>query len=561
VIDIDYTKLPGGGLQPPQLWSLCNTPTQELPTKITFPMICYYEKGSGGVYLNSRWFTSGATGPCYPNYNTFNPGGNSGLAGNFHTQCFNLEFKAGDFDNTQFFDLQIPIEGGVWYTFRGHWVTTQPTNIFKIKQCNPLIIEGNLQNLLEVPSYYPGGNYSERITPCSVQNLIEGTGSRLINIPIKMTIKEWDSNCVEGREYKGTVAHWYCTPAGCVQSDGPPQDKTAGPFNSKADCNEGCGTATSSKWWCVNGACVKSATQPAGATAGPFNTLAECEGGCAPPTPNPFWCVGGSCVQSATQPAGATAGPFQTIESCIAGCAPPTQNKWWCIYGMLVQGVSSPHPDATGPFNSTTEANCGPAQMVWHCGETGPAKISRWEAVQRGFQYWPTEQEVIDAGCVLKWYCAPEGCGSFTSPPVGSTGGPYNSEAECQIFCQAGAVKFWCVANPNGGLNQCVQSINPPSGTVSGPYTTSVQCFENCNLVIADALPVTRSPSISSAQVQRVTIPCIHLGDNIEDPATCGCGTAVLRSCAVHGQCRKTGYPKAGESICLTCPDYQAPAS
>lgn len=71
--------------------------------------------------------------------------------------------------------------------------------------------------------------------------------------------------------------------------------------------------------------------------------------------------------------------------------------------------------------------------------------------------------------------------------------------------------------------------------------------------------PSPSPPPPTPAELRRVTIPCIHLGDNIEDPATCGCGTAVLRKCGVHGQCRKTGYPKAGESICLTCPDYQSP--
>jgi hypothetical protein len=71
--------------------------------------------------------------------------------------------------------------------------------------------------------------------------------------------------------------------------------------------------------------------------------------------------------------------------------------------------------------------------------------------------------------------------------------------------------------------------------------------------------PSPSPPPPTPAELRRVTIPCIHLGDNIEDPATCGCGNAVLRKCAIHGQCRRTGYPKAGEQICLTCPSYQAP--
>ncbi len=58
--------------------------------------------------------------------------------------------------------------------------------------------------------------------------------------------------------------------------------------------------------------------------------------------------------------------------------------------------------------------------------------------------------------------------------------------------------------------------------------------------------------------ITRTTMPCAHLGDPVEDRAFCGCGVAVLRSCAVHKVCRKIGQPKAGESICATCPDWMA---
>ena len=91
-------------------------------------------------------------------------------------------------------------------------------------------------------------------------------------------------------------------------------------------------------------------------------------------------------------------------------------------------------------------------------------------------------------------------------------------------------------------------------------YTLTDDCSDPYAPAGPTPVPPTPSPPPPTpAELRRVTIPCIHIGDNIEDPATCGCGTAVLRKCGIHGQCRKTGYPKAGESICLTCPDYQSP--
>lgn len=95
---------------------------------------------------------------------------------------------------------------------------------------------------------------------------------------------------------------------------------------------------------------------------------------------------------------------------------------------------------------------------------------------------------------------------------------------------------------------------NYDNALLTAKFTLATDCSDPYGRV-----PTPPPPPPTPAEIQRVTLPCIHLGDNIEDPATCGCGTAVLRKCAVHGQCRRTGYPKAGEQICLTCPDYQSP--
>ena len=65
-------------------------------------------------------------------------------------------------------------------------------------------------------------------------------------------------------------------------------------------------------------------------------------------------------------------------------------------------------------------------------------------------------------------------------------------------------------------------------------------------------------PAFRKQWISRTITACVYLGETVEDPATCGCGVAVLRGCAIHGVCRKIGQPKAGESICATCPDWQA---
>jgi hypothetical protein len=87
----------------------------------------------------------------------------------------------------------------------------------------------------------------------------------------------------------------------------------------------------------------------------------------------------------------------------------------------------------------------------------------------------------------------------------------------------------------------------PPS-QVSGKFSLKI------TQAMCNAPPPPVAPVVTHA-----TIPCKHLGHQIEDPSKCQCGTANLMSCDLYGSCRRTGTPLAGEPICLTCPSYQAP--
>ena len=69
----------------------------------------------------------------------------------------------------------------------------------------------------------------------------------------------------------------------------------------------------------------------------------------------------------------------------------------------------------------------------------------------------------------------------------------------------------------------------------------------------------TNSSSIISQSKQRISVPCIHRGETLEESASCGCGGAVLTECKIYGQCRPYGTA-ADAQICTRCEDYE-PAS
>lgn len=61
-------------------------------------------------------------------------------------------------------------------------------------------------------------------------------------------------------------------------------------------------------------------------------------------------------------------------------------------------------------------------------------------------------------------------------------------------------------------------------------------------------------PERRRASIKRCREACYFLGEQVEDPASCSCGRAVLHECQIYGNCRRVGASINGEPICLNCP-------
>lgn len=73
---------------------------------------------------------------------------------------------------------------------------------------------------------------------------------------------------------------------------------------------------------------------------------------------------------------------------------------------------------------------------------------------------------------------------------------------------------------------------------------------------VAEPGPPVDQPQPSPV-IQRVTIPCVHLGEAIQGSNRAGCGSCSKHKCAIHGECRKIDYSREVRQ-CLTCEDYIA---
>lgn len=57
---------------------------------------------------------------------------------------------------------------------------------------------------------------------------------------------------------------------------------------------------------------------------------------------------------------------------------------------------------------------------------------------------------------------------------------------------------------------------------------------------------------------KRYQIPCIHLGEQLEAKAGCGCTAGPRHACAIYGECRKySNIKENGMKICRTCDKYE----
>jgi len=55
---------------------------------------------------------------------------------------------------------------------------------------------------------------------------------------------------------------------------------------------------------------------------------------------------------------------------------------------------------------------------------------------------------------------------------------------------------------------------------------------------------------------QRMTLKCVHLGEQLEKPQGCACKGMPKHKCEIHGECRVAGTNKQTK-LCIDCDDYK----
>jgi len=55
---------------------------------------------------------------------------------------------------------------------------------------------------------------------------------------------------------------------------------------------------------------------------------------------------------------------------------------------------------------------------------------------------------------------------------------------------------------------------------------------------------------------QRINIPCINLGDPLDDLESCNCVKTAKYRCKLHKECRKMGGTIGQVKVCTSCEDY-----
>lgn len=298
--------------------------------------------------------------------------------------------------------------------------------------------------------------------------------------------------------------------------------------------------------------------------------LAEsCGDGGEYPTPDPetdpWWCVDGvGCVQSRLQPEDTIGGPYASLALCSAACDAQV-GEYWCWYGYCYQSETQP-PGSTGPYLDAAACaeECGPPEMVWHCGEdSGCALIARYEAELLGYTYYFSQAE-CEENCTSAWWCTPEGCVQWWGggTPPGATSGPYATLVACEASCDTGP-GYYCV----GGV--CAFYSSAPPGATAGPYATFLECSVNCGEGFSQPAPQQEpafqplgatklmEPARRAKLLERVKLlqvaPCQFLGPPVEAVPSCGCSGGLMHACAVFGTCRTKGPDWNGIPSCWNC--------
>ena len=123
---------------------------------------------------------------------------------------------------------------------------------------------------------------------------------------------------------------------------------------------------------------------------------------------------------------------------------------------------------------------------------------------------------------------------------------------------------FIMTAN-RAGFDVWLYALNFPN-----PQLLSVECYtppaegfipeiaKNNEQIIESVAEVPTQSEFQKNQLKimnRVRIPCVHLGELIPESNNSGCGACYKYKCSVHGECRKID-PSGQSRQCVTCEDY-----
>lgn len=87
--------------------------------------------------------------------------------------------------------------------------------------------------------------------------------------------------------------------------------------------------------------------------------------------------------------------------------------------------------------------------------------------------------------------------------------------------------------------------------------TLSSKKKEVIDYLTRTATPTTLEvPLESSSKINRLTVPCVYLGQPLEKADSCGCNGSMVYSCQVFGKCRRLGIYE-DIAVCTLCHRYE----
>ena len=138
---------------------------------------------------------------------------------------------------------------------------------------------------------------------------------------------------------------------------------------------------------------------------------------------------------------------------------------------------------------------------------------------------------------------------------VAPLGAPAQAHSPTVYFVQFTSVKVWLYTlrfpSPSILPGECGGDDPPRLAQMLPPEIESV--------AISEPTTPRKTPPEVLKMIQRISIPCVNIGEYLEDIQSCGCNKLnVLRSCSLHGKCRVRGLLKSNdEQECMNCEDYQ----